>query len=81
MANEAADRHNRPYAKASDLKAGATIQVDSGFTCIDAWALREVIDKDGALCIICSGGFHYLEGQRDGDHYVGIYLPRKVEAL
>jgi hypothetical protein len=80
MANEAADRHSRPYAKASDLKAGATIQVDDSFTCIDPWECREVINKDRALCVICSSGFHYLEGQRDGDRYVGIYLSRKAEA-
>lgn len=50
--------------KLSDLKAGDTITLDNGFTCLDAGDHTVLIDDNGP-CIPCSDGLHYLDGQED----------------
>lgn len=50
------DTFGRAYAYYPSLKAGDKVQVDGGFTCIPAGAVREVFsDDDGDLYIKCCG--------------------------
>lgn len=71
------DTTGRPYARLSTLKSGASIQVDSGFTCIKANSIRRVL-RDGpgpeGLYFKCKSGKHFLHGQADdGEHLIGLY--------
>jgi hypothetical protein len=68
------DTNGRPWAKIADVKAGDRVEADSGFDCLigDRIAVVEA-DKDGHLFIKCAKGKHYLAGQIQGDHYLGLY--------
>lgn len=67
--------NGRPYATVDQVVEGSRVECDGGFTCLDEGDVREVLkDNDGGLYIRCSKGEHYLDGQIDGDHYVGLYL-------
>ena len=69
-----ADVNKRPYAKLSELYEGASVQVDDGFDCAEAWAIKLVGKDDKGLFFDCNEGKHYLDGQADdGEHCVGIY--------
>ncbi len=58
--------------KLDDLKAGDTITLDGGFTCIPAGLVVVEEDKDGKF-FKCHEGKHYLDGQEDeAGHLVGI---------
>lgn len=87
-----ADSDGRPYVKLKGLRKGTRVQVDGGFTCLPAGAIRTVLrDKDGAY-IRCKPsaqatrtgltakalskrkwGRHYLDGQCDDEHCIGVY--------
>lgn len=60
------------YANIS-LKAGDTIKVDDGFTCIKKWTTHIVQENESGLFIKCKDGNHYLDGQLNEKFYVGIY--------
>lgn len=71
------DTKGRPYAQLSTLRAGNTIQVDAGFTCLRPHSVRRVLregkGKQG-LYIKCKSGKHFLCGQADdGENLIGIY--------
>lgn len=69
------DKQGRSYAKLSELREGATVQVDGDFTCLKPWTEHEVkIDADGHY-VDCADGEHHLNGQADdGEHCIGAYL-------
>lgn len=68
------DNQGRQYAKIVNVKPGARVVVDSDFTCMAAGAVKEVkADADGDLYIDCDEGSHHLDGQIDGDFYIGLY--------
>lgn len=71
------DINGKPYATVAGIKAGDTVIVDAGFTCIKPNTHKFVyIDPDG-LYITCGNGKrrHGLDGQLsdDGTAYVGLY--------
>lgn len=55
-----------------EVDEGDVVVVDGGFTCIAEGSACEVKRDEGGLYIECSEGHHYLEGQRDGNTYVGL---------
>jgi hypothetical protein len=66
------DKFGRSYARLKTLKFGDTVQVDEGFTCLPAGAMRVVLEDKFGLFILCSGEAeassaafekHYLDGQ------------------
>jgi hypothetical protein len=69
------DKNGNPWAKLSELKAGDTVQLDDGFTCVKAgYVTLEAVD--GMLCFHCAEGTHAICGQaNDGEHCVGVYGP------
>lgn len=70
------DTNNRPYAKLSQLKEGDQIELDIGFACHKAGITTLKRDKAG-LYFTCTSGHHHISGQADdGEHLVGIYIPR-----
>jgi hypothetical protein len=64
------------WARLSQLKPGATVRADDGFTCIKDGAVLVVgIDDRGSLFVPCSDGEHHLDGQcDDGDHCIGLQV-------
>ncbi len=67
----------RPFAKISDVKAGDKLKTDGGFTCMAEGEVKTIIaDEAGRLFIECCDGRHALDGQEEGEIYVGLY---KVE--
>lgn len=68
------DISGRPYAKLSQLKAGDTVELDSGFTCRMEGSVELQADTKDELFFVCDDGKHYVSGQADdGEHCVGIY--------
>lgn len=68
------DVNGHRYAKLDDLKPGYNVEVDGGFTCMDADVIKIVHSHENGLYIDCEEGRHFLNGQDDGDGYcVGIY--------
>ena len=59
------------FAKVSEIKAGDKVRLDAGFTCHEAGVVT--IKADDGLYFECDEGHHYLSGQIEDDHYVGIY--------
>ena len=58
-----------------DVKLGSLLRADSGFTCMPSGALRTVKEaKNGERYIDCDQGRHFLDGQEEGDEYVGLEL-------
>jgi hypothetical protein len=56
-----------------DVQAGDNLQVDDGFTCMQAEDVRKVeADHDGKLFVRCTDGRHFLDGQIDGETLVGL---------
>jgi hypothetical protein len=66
------DTRGRPWIKKKDLRDHLTVELDNGFTCHKSGPT--VIRKQGDhYYFSCNCGIHYLDGQAEGDHYVGIY--------
>lgn len=63
----------RNFAKISEISVGDTIEVDGGFGCIAGGSQVIVRKSNHGLYFLCDQGRHYLDGQRDGDVYSGIY--------
>lgn len=61
------------FLKIADAKPGMIVCC-TGFDCMDETP-REIMSDNGDLLVRCSLGHHYLDGQIDGDEYVGIYQP------
>ena len=70
------DKSGRPWAKISEVKVGDLLEPDGGFDCLECGAHLMVFHDSDGLFIKCSEGHHYLDGQIEGDHYIGLY---KVE--
>lgn len=69
------DKHGRPWAKLSELKASDKVELDGGFTCTPAGTALVQGDQVG-LFFSCQEGNHYISGQADdGEHCIGIYGP------
>lgn len=61
--------------KLKDLKAGDTVIVDGGFTCMKP-GHKEVLSDNGGLYLGCDEGVHYLVGQEDEDgELIGLSWP------
>ena len=60
-------------ASINQVKAGTRVTV-SGLTCIPDGTVRIVEEEDDELFIHCKEGKHFLDGQEEGDIYVGIHL-------
>jgi len=61
--------------KLSEVKEGDVLIADAGFDCVEAGE-HVVIKGLKGLCIQCTYGNHYLEGQEDepGEDLVGLRL-------
>jgi len=58
--------------KLENLKAGDTVILDGGFTCVDAGP-TVLYSEDGDLYFMCKEGGHMVAGQiGHDDHLVGI---------
>lgn len=66
------DSLGNEYAKFAELKPGQTIWLDKGFTCRKPGPTKLQADN-GELYFQCAAGQHFLEGQLDGGHLIGIY--------
>lgn len=56
----------------NELKSGDEIELDNGFTCIDAGIVRVEKNDDG-FYFYCEEGKHYLNGQCDKDrNLIGV---------
>jgi len=65
--------------KLSDLNRGDIVEVDEHFTCMLA-GQRMVHKNSEGLYLVCKNGYHYLDGQADGNgELVGIV--RKLPEL
>lgn len=63
------------FAKIADVDAGTKLRADGGFTCIPRGAVLTVQRNDhGELYVPCRSGQHSLDGQEEGDHYLGLSL-------
>lgn len=62
------------YARIAEVKAGDTLLADGGFTCMSEGIVTVEEDDDG-LFVRCGEGKHYLDGQAEGDVYIGLSLP------
>lgn len=73
--NQSHDLSGREYAKLSELKAGAIVEIDEGFTCCGGGHTHLYENANKELFFYCEEGLHMLDGQlaEDGDHLVGIY--------
>ena len=45
------------------LKAGMTVRIQKGFTCMEPGLKVVEKDGDGSLYVTCSDGKHFLDGQ------------------
>lgn len=63
------ERYSVPRAAVSK---DTVLIADGGFTCIDAEAVVRVREGRFGLCVACRYGEHYLDGQGDGENYVGF---------
>lgn len=60
------------YLKEGEIKAGDTVRLDGGFTCVEA-GLTIVQEDSGGLWFPCSSGRHYIDGQlKKTGEYMGI---------
>lgn len=66
------DLNGRYWARIKDVVPGSRIKTDMGSDCWVNYHQTVRQDADG-LYFLCKEGRHGLDGQRQGDHYVGIY--------
>lgn len=62
------------FAKIDDVRVGTKLQSDDALTCLNMNAIHIVECDENGLFIICHDGRHYLDGQIDGDEYIGLTL-------
>lgn len=60
------------YARVDDVKAGDVLVTDGGFTCMSENEHKTVKQDNGGLFVDCSEKRHYLDGQIEGDVYIGL---------
>jgi hypothetical protein len=63
-----------------EVKAGMTLVVDAGFACIKAGTKVRILrgNNSDEFYFECREGNHYLDGQIEGDYYVGLSRPRSA---
>jgi len=66
------DINGREYLKVDEAKAGMDIELDDGFTCCRAGKSKLKEDMTG-LFFDCEAGGHFIDGQLEGNYYIGIY--------
>lgn len=79
------------FAKIAEVKAGTVLVADAGFTCLKPFSQHVVQEDDNGLYVTCYGpdrphdhpegacDRHYLDGQKDGDRYTGLWLDEVPE--
>lgn len=68
------DKQGREYLKLAEAKEGATIELDDGFTCVEAGPSTLFKDERGVFRFGCAEGSHRIDSQaNDGIHCIGIY--------
>ena len=61
------------FAKIATTTPGTVLVADAGFTCLATGQECPVqADETGALYIACAEGRHYLDGQEEGEVYLGL---------
>ena len=58
--------------KCSDVHPGTMLIADGGFTCIKEGDVLTVEADRNGMYVPCRDGKHYLDGQVDRGHYVGL---------
>ena len=62
----------REYLKIVDAKAGMIVELDNGFSCRRLGQVT--LHCDGEMpWFPCTHGKHFLHGQTDGVHYLGVF--------
>ena len=63
-----------------EVKAGMTLVADAGFSCVKAGTKVRILRgiNSDKFYFECSEGNHYLDGQIEGEYYVGLSRPRSV---
>lgn len=59
------------WVKRGEIKAGDTVFLDSGFTCVKAGPV-EIQQGMRGLYFRCSAGAHYIDGQLEDGVYIGL---------
>lgn len=65
---------SRPRVPISAVTTGTILRNDGFFACIPKRATRTVQYAPDGLFLRCKEGRHYLDGQIDGDDYIGFIL-------
>ena len=70
---------SRPYVKIADVNDGTVLVPDHIMSecMIPGVPVTVIADDEGDLFIPCKDGNHYLDGQLDGDFYIGFGLSEK----
>ena len=64
------------FSEISTVTDGTKLIADGGFTCIrQGEVLTAKADAQGHLYVPCNEGKHYLDGQADKGHYIGLSHP------
>ena len=63
----------RPFIKISEVYEGCSIEVDGDFSCCREGEVFLVEEDEDGFFFRCSEGLHYIDGQIEGDYYVGLY--------
>lgn len=60
------------YIKTADATPGVKVRTDGGFTCIGPGAVRVIQEDALGRFFRCREGHHYLDGQVEDDHLIGL---------
>lgn len=64
--------------KLADVKPGQRVKLTGIGPCLPDVAVRSVVLRSGELCVRCSEGWHYLDGQEDEENegeLIGVTKP------
>ena len=68
------------FAKIAAVTAGSFLRADGGFTCLPDGAVVKVEENhQDRFYIPCGDGKHFLDGQSEGDIYIGLYPATEKE--
>lgn len=62
------------YARKAEVREGSVLVTDGGFTCMGEGQQKTVEKAPDGLFVPCGDGRHYIDGQLEGGHYVGLQL-------
>lgn len=60
------------HVRIKDVKVGTVLIPDGDFTCMTMGRARTVHEDENGLYVGCRSGKHYLDGQIEGDRYIGL---------